>query len=386
MNYKNKFTILIPTRERSNTLFHTIQTCLNQTYNNYEIIISDNYSQDNTKEVVDFFNDSRIKYINTGCRLSMSQNFDFALSHVIDGYLMFIGDDDAILPNSLEYVNDIINKTKCGAVISYNSLYTWPGTANPNKLFWGYKKGFEIRNSKNWINKFLNFEMLYTFDLPSVYCGFVEKSIIEGLTKENIFFKSSIPDAYSAIAVAFTTENYAYSHTPFVIHGASPRSNGGSYLGKGKKEEDIEAKMFFKENTIPFHREIVMTKSFRINAVEAFLQFSDNFPEFTNGYSINWRKLLVSVLTERNNISEVEIEDAVREMCMIHGLKFDDLLVQNAINFKYYFTTKNIIRLFYKIINKIKNKPVSINDTLKFGVNNVFEASLLLKFILNKKY
>jgi hypothetical protein len=71
---------------------------------------------------------------------------------------------------------------------------------------------------------------------------------------------------------------------------------------------------------------------------------------------------------------------------MIHGLKFDDLLVQNAINFKYYFTTKNIIRLFYKIINKIKNKPVSINDTLKFGVNNVFEASLLLKFILNKKY
>jgi glycosyltransferase involved in cell wall biosynthesis len=197
MTNKNKLTILIPTRERSNSLLHTIRTCLNQNYNNYEIIVSDNYSQDNTKEVVESFKDSRIKYINTGSRLSMSQNFDFALTHVFEGYVMFIGDDDAILPNSLEYVNDIINDTKCDAVVSYNSFYTWPDTPNPNKLFWGYRQGFEIRNSKKWINKFFNFEMIYTFDLPSVYCGFVKKSIIEGLTKENIFFRSSIPDAFT---------------------------------------------------------------------------------------------------------------------------------------------------------------------------------------------
>jgi glycosyltransferase involved in cell wall biosynthesis len=37
--YFNKFTILIPTRERSETLFHTIRTCLNQTYQNFQVVI-----------------------------------------------------------------------------------------------------------------------------------------------------------------------------------------------------------------------------------------------------------------------------------------------------------------------------------------------------------
>ena len=85
---KNKFTILIPTRERADTLYHTIRACLNQTYSNYEVIVSDNYSQDNTYDVVHSFSDSRLKYINTGKRMSMSENFDFALSYVSDGYVM----------------------------------------------------------------------------------------------------------------------------------------------------------------------------------------------------------------------------------------------------------------------------------------------------------
>ena len=114
----NKLTILIPTRERCDTLYDTLRTCLNQTYQNLEIIVSDNFSQDRTKEVVMSFDDKRLKYINTGKRISMSENFDFALSHVKDGYIMFIGDDDGILPNSLEYVNEIINTTGCEAVVS----------------------------------------------------------------------------------------------------------------------------------------------------------------------------------------------------------------------------------------------------------------------------
>ena len=75
---RNKFTIIIPTRERCDTLYHTIRTCLNQTYKNYEIIVSDNFSQDDTKKIVTSFDDKRITYINTGKRCSMSENFEFA--------------------------------------------------------------------------------------------------------------------------------------------------------------------------------------------------------------------------------------------------------------------------------------------------------------------
>jgi hypothetical protein len=228
-----------------------------------------------------------------------------------EGYVMFIGDDDAILPNSLEYVNEIINLTNCEAIVSYNAFYTWPETDNPNKLFWSPKVGYELRDSMLWINKYLKFNMEYTFDLPSAYCGFVKKNILSKVTKDSIFFKSSTPDAYSAIAISFALDKYIYSHTPFVIHGSSKNSNGGSYLSKSKNDEGNETKLWFKENKIPLHKDIVMTKSFRVSSIEAFLQFSDNFPELTHNYKINWERLLRFVLTERKDNTRDEIESVL---------------------------------------------------------------------------
>ena len=85
----NHFTVVIPTRERCDTLEHSLRTCVTQDYDNLEILISDNFSQDRTREVVESFNDKRIRYINTGKRLSMTDNFEFALSHVKpEGYII----------------------------------------------------------------------------------------------------------------------------------------------------------------------------------------------------------------------------------------------------------------------------------------------------------
>ncbi|MGZ8158598.1 MAG: glycosyltransferase family 2 protein, partial [Methylobacter sp.] len=65
-----KYTVIIPTRDRAETLEATLRTCLRQTYENFEIIVSDNCSGDNTKEIVDGLHDPRIRYINPGRRLS----------------------------------------------------------------------------------------------------------------------------------------------------------------------------------------------------------------------------------------------------------------------------------------------------------------------------
>ena len=381
----NKFTILIPTRERSETLYHTIRCCLNQTYQNLDIIVSDNYSKDNTKSVVESFNDKRLKYINTGRRISMSENFDFALSHVSDGFIMFIGDDDGIIPNSLEYVNEIINITQCEAITSYNAFYTWPKTNNQNQMYWGGLSGYEVRDSKKWIKKYLSFSMPYTFDLPGAYCGFVKKEVLNRVTKDNFFFKSITPDAYSAIAVAFATNQYVYSHTPFVLHGSSARSNGGSYLQAKKNQEGEESVLFFKENTIPIHPDIVMTKAFRVSALEAFLQFSSHFPEHTNTYNINWDIFLKYVLTETSNNTKDEIEKAVIKMCKMHNLNYNKIS-KNLPNKFYGLSIKEII---IKAINKlkyiIKNKKTRIENTECYGVYNVHDAALLLNFHLKNK-
>jgi glycosyltransferase involved in cell wall biosynthesis len=385
MQEKVKFTILLPTRERADTLYHTIRACLNQTYPNYEIVVSDNYSQDNTYDVVHSFNDSRLRYINTGKRMSMSENFDFALSHVRDGYVMFIGDDDGVVPNSLEYVNEIINTTGTEAVVSHNAFYTWPETANPNKLYLSDKSGYEIRSSKEWIKKYLTFKMAYTFDLPGAYCGFAKKDVFDRVSKDGYFFHSSTPDAYSAIAVAFATDTFVYSSTPFAVHGASKNSNGGAFLSKKKGEEGKESISFLKENKIPFHKDIVFTKAFRVSSLEAYLQFSGIFPELTKEYKIDWKRFLQYVLTERQENTKKEIEEAVKQMCQMHSINYEEIR-----NFKPSRSDKLADLTFIEIIKKAKskitskllNKTTHIEDTTQYGVYNVHDAMILLKCLL----
>jgi hypothetical protein len=51
--------------------------------------------------VVASFKDPRIRYVNTGKHLSMSHNWEFALSHVEKGYVTFVGDDDGLLPGAI---------------------------------------------------------------------------------------------------------------------------------------------------------------------------------------------------------------------------------------------------------------------------------------------
>jgi len=382
---QNKFTILIPTRERCDTLYHTIRTCLNQTYENLEVIVSDNCSQDNTKKVVMSFSDSRLKYINTGKRLSMSGNFDFALTHVNDGYVMFIGDDDGILPDSLEYVNDIINNTGCEAVVSHNALYIWPQEFKSSLLNWSPKKGYEVRRTKEWLQKYFKFRMPYTFDLPGAYCGFVKCDVLNRIKKDNVFFRSATPDAYSAIAVSFFSEKYVYSYTPFAIHGSSARSNGGAYLSSSKKDERDEAKLFFKENSIPFHKNIIMTKSFRICSIEAYLQFSDYFPELTKHISVDWKKLLQYVLTERNEATKDTINKAVKDMCGIHGLDYEE--VSSTIPNKFAGISFNefVLKVFHKLKCLIVEEKTSFDNLTNYNVYNIYDAVIFLDEILSKK-
>ena len=81
MNYPS-VSVILPTRERCDVLRHSLRTVTSQQYPNLQIIVSDNCSQDESKKVVEEACDPRVIYINTGRRLSMSQNYEFALAHV----------------------------------------------------------------------------------------------------------------------------------------------------------------------------------------------------------------------------------------------------------------------------------------------------------------
>lgn len=97
--------LCLTTYNRASTLNLTIESILSQTYTNFELIISDDNSSDNTKEVCESYikKDSRVKYFRNETNLKMPGNLNAAIMRASGEYIANLHDGDL-------YRSDIIEK------------------------------------------------------------------------------------------------------------------------------------------------------------------------------------------------------------------------------------------------------------------------------------
>lgn len=119
---QSKVSVIIPTYNRSNTISRAIQSILNQTYQNFEIVIIDDSPNEETERVVNSFNDNRIKYTRNKQKTNRAAaiNQGIRASGTGSKYVAFLDDDDEYLPlflektiERLERKNELIGAT-CG--------------------------------------------------------------------------------------------------------------------------------------------------------------------------------------------------------------------------------------------------------------------------------
>lgn len=102
------FSLLLPTKNRSEILAGTIQSYLNQTFGDFEVIVSDNDDSDvSTREAVARFTDPRIRYFRTSGRLPMHENYDFALRQATGSYVVTLEDKLHLTPQALEVLRAV---------------------------------------------------------------------------------------------------------------------------------------------------------------------------------------------------------------------------------------------------------------------------------------
>ena len=275
-----KFTVVVPTRERCETLRATLRTCLDQDHPDLTVLVSDNASADDTRAVVASFDDPRLKYVNTGRRVSMARNWEFALDAVEDteNYVHYLGDDDGLLPGAIADVAALIRDTGTRAVAWKKVEYVWPSGANElwrnvaiiplqNRLF-RYDSAQALRDVRNlW---------LPYYRCPSLYNSFVDARLLHALRRrDGMFFHSSIPDAYSGFASLADIPSYLYSTRPFSLNGASGKSTGASYGGGRANAGPRE--LFVAEDDMPAHPKLRPIAGSTIMAVmEALYQANDH--------------------------------------------------------------------------------------------------------------
>jgi glycosyltransferase involved in cell wall biosynthesis len=115
MHDKNglKVTIGIPTYNRADGyLRQTLNSALNQTYHNLEIIVADNCSTDNTENYVNGISDPRLRYFKHNKNIQVNDNFNFCLNQASGDYFLLLHDDDLIDDDFVETCMNRVSHNK----------------------------------------------------------------------------------------------------------------------------------------------------------------------------------------------------------------------------------------------------------------------------------
>jgi glycosyltransferase involved in cell wall biosynthesis len=99
MTEKKLVSVIIPTYNRAEYLKQAIESVLAQSYSNFELLILDNCSPDNTPEIVAKFTDPRIKYLRHQCNIRGLANWSYGVYWAKGEVISILGDDDWYMPD-----------------------------------------------------------------------------------------------------------------------------------------------------------------------------------------------------------------------------------------------------------------------------------------------
>jgi len=245
-----KFSILLPTRNRLDLLKYAIESVRRQDYPDWEIIVSDNASEDDIRGYIASLEEPRISLVRTPSFVPVTDNWNNALKHATGDYVLMLGDDDAIMPGYFTQLARYVKRFEEPDVI-YTEAYQF---AYPNVIP-GRPSGFvqqgyaeflcgQEMNEPFWLNKrqaqdlvakSMSFRLAFGFNMQHYL---VHRRMVEVLSRVGEFYQSPYPDYYAANALLLEAEKILVVPNPMVAIGISPKSFGYYYFNNKEPEGD----------------------------------------------------------------------------------------------------------------------------------------------------
>lgn len=107
MKNQPQVSICIPAYNAESTIGDTIRSLIEQTYDNIEIVVVNDFSTDATEKIVKEFTDPRIRFINNEHNLGINANWQKTLLEANGKYVMLLGHDDMLKPSCVERLVDV---------------------------------------------------------------------------------------------------------------------------------------------------------------------------------------------------------------------------------------------------------------------------------------
>jgi glycosyltransferase involved in cell wall biosynthesis len=244
-----RFSILVPTRQRPDTLLATLATLLWQTGDDYEIVVADNCGDEEVAAVINTVQQRhpRVKHLRSDRVLPMAANWERGLAACSGEYVSVLGDDDGFLPSTLDAVRQLIAATDARVIAWEMHTYWWPDTI----VYWHKNRLYISLGNNEWGWLDSRAALVETYrnpvsfaDLPMIYNGFVHRDVINTvIDRFGAYFVPAhmAPDITSGIINLAYTSKCLYSRRPLAVRGHSRRSTGCSFWARslGKEQQTI---------------------------------------------------------------------------------------------------------------------------------------------------
>jgi len=125
--------VIVTTFNRCEMLAETIQSILQQTFLDFELIVVDNMSEDGTREYISSIQDGRVRYFRNQNYGVIAKNRNYGIKEAKGTYIAFCDDDDLWLPNKLE-VQVTLLKNNPNKVMCYSQAESFLDNQTVKKL------------------------------------------------------------------------------------------------------------------------------------------------------------------------------------------------------------------------------------------------------------
>lgn len=226
-----RFSVVIPTRERPDTLAHALRTAVEQTFDDVEILVHESGDDARVTDVVARYGDRRTRLVKTGSPVSMPENWERALTCAAGEYVTFIGDDDGLLPDACAVADQVLRRQSADILSWRPAAYYWPQylfshLQNRLQAFLTEIDIVEVKSSRTMLALFYQFRTDYS-RLPMIYNSFVGRKLLGRIqARLGRYFLGGSPDISSGILNAFFCDTFLFSHRPLSVSGLSHHSTG----------------------------------------------------------------------------------------------------------------------------------------------------------------
>lgn len=239
---------------------YAVESVRRQDYDDWEIVVSDNDSADETESYVRSLADARIRYIRSPRFIPVTDNWNQALAASRGDYVVMLGDDDSLLPGYFSKLARLIDAFGGPEFVYVQAVqYAYPGVipGNPNAFVQtGYCEFLEGRSepfllsreqARSVVEKSMAMQLAFSYNMQH---SLVSRAAIERLASHGPFFQSPYPDYYATNVLLLTSASTLAVPEPLVAIGISPKSFGHYYFN-GREAEGSAFLNNMGESSIP---------------------------------------------------------------------------------------------------------------------------------------